>query len=204
MIDTKDELVAKFETILREHLGAAERIKIELPTLARYLAGAIDLTRRERLPDTRKSITRKFKLLRPGHKNGDLRMYVTVGLYPDGRPGEIFIRSDRLGSFASGTLDAMAMVLSVAWQHGVPFQPVVEKLRGTRFEPQGATGDQTYGIVSSPLDYIAKWLLRRFGKLDETPSDDQNKSKYCTTDRPPEDVSVLEFKNKKPDEGSES
>ena len=119
---------------------------------------------RNRLPDTRQSITRKFKIARPGHTSGDLSMYVTVGLYPDGRPGEIFIRSDRTGSFASGALDAVAMVLSVAWQYGVPFEPTVAKLRGMRFEPQGASGDSKYGIVKSPLDYVARWLLDRFVK----------------------------------------
>ena len=118
---------------------------------------------RERLPDTRRSVTRKFKIARPGHRNGDLRMYVTVGFYPDGRPGEIFIKSDLVGSFASGALDAVAMVLSVAWQYGLPFRPTVEKLRGMRFEPQGATGDAKYGLVKSPLDYVARWLLDRFG-----------------------------------------
>lgn len=119
---------------------------------------------RNRLPDTRESITRKFKIARPGHRNGDLCMYVTVGLYPDGKPGEIFIRSDYTGSFASGSLDAVAMVLSMSWQYGVPFEPTVAKLRGMRFEPQGATGDLKYGIVKSPLDYVAKWLLDRFGE----------------------------------------
>ena len=124
-------------------------------------------TTRERLPDTRHSVTRKFKIARPGHRNGDLSMYVTVGLYPDGRPGEIFIRSDYTGSFASGALDAVAMVLSVAWQHGVPFEPTVEKLKGMRFEPQGVTGDPKYTIVTSPLDYVAKWLLDKFGKKEK-------------------------------------
>jgi ribonucleoside-diphosphate reductase alpha chain len=119
---------------------------------------------RERLSDTRQSITRKFEIARPGHRNGDLSMYVTVGLYPDGRPGEIFIHSDRTGSFASGALDAVAMCMSIALQHGVPFEPLVGKLKGMRFEPQGMTGDPKYAIVTSPLDYVARWLLDRFGK----------------------------------------
>jgi ribonucleoside-diphosphate reductase alpha chain len=157
----------KFEVIIRENVGEGGVLKTAVPTLARYLADVVDHPRRERLPPTRQSITRKFKIARPGHRNGDLRMYVTVGLYPDGRPGEIFIRSDLTGSLASGALDAVAMVLSVAWQHGVPFGPVIEKLRGTRFEPQGATGDPEYGIVTSPLDYVAKWLLRRFGGAEQ-------------------------------------
>jgi ribonucleoside-diphosphate reductase alpha chain len=164
----------KFEVILRENLGEGGVLTTEVTTLARYLADVVDRPRRERLPAVRQSVTRKFHIARPGHRNGDLRMYVTVGLYPDGRPGEIFIRSDYLGSFASGALDAVAMVLSVAWQHGVPFRPVIEKLRGTRFEPQGATGDPEYGIVTSPLDYVAKWLLRRFGGEQEDPGGSQD------------------------------
>jgi ribonucleoside-diphosphate reductase alpha chain len=128
---------------------------------------------RERLPDTRESVTRRFEIARPGHRNGDLSMYVTVGLYPDGRPGEIFIHSDRTGSFASGALDAVAMCMSIALQHGVPFGPLVGKLKGMRFEPQGATGDPKYGIVTSPLDYVARWLLDRFDK--KTPGDPSGK-----------------------------
>jgi len=160
------DIATEFEEIVRENVDEGGVLTTEVATLARYLAAAVDRPRRERLPSVRQSVTRKFKIARPGHRNGDLRMYVTVGLYPDGRPGEVFIRSDLVGSFASGTLDAVAMVLSMAWQHGVPFRPVVEKLRGTRFEPQGATGDPEYGIVSSPLDYVARWLLRRFGGDD--------------------------------------
>ena len=99
---------------------------------------------RERLPDVRESVIHTFVIARPGHRNGDLTMDVTVGLYPDGRPGEIFIRSDYTGSFASGALDAVATALSMAWQYGVPFKPTVEKLKGMRFEPQGATGDPKY------------------------------------------------------------
>lgn len=129
---------------------------------------------RERLPDTRDSVTRKFEIARPGHRNGDLSMYVTVGLYPDGRPGEIFIHSDRTGSFASGALDAVAMCMSIALQHGVPFEPLVGKLKGMRFEPQGMTGDPRYAIVTSPLDYVARWLLDRFGK--KVPSSQENQA----------------------------
>ena len=77
--------------------------------------------------------------------------------------GDLSIESDLVGSFASGALDAVAMVLSVAWQYGLPFRPTVEKLRGMGSEPQGATGDAKYGLVKSPLDYVARWLLDRFG-----------------------------------------
>lgn len=160
--DVEDELArSRDETCEVEHkLEDAIR---ELGTLKEFGCAV-----RNRLPETRQSVTRKFKIARPNHRNGDLRMYVTVGLYEDGRPGEIFIRSDLTGSFASGALDAVAMCLSMAWQYGVPFEPTVAKLRGMRFEPQGATGDPKYGIVKSPLDFVAKWLLDRFGKKEGT------------------------------------
>lgn len=125
------------------------------------------MAERKRLPDERKGVTKKFRIPRPGHKNGDLKMWVTVGLYENGRPGEIFIKADRTGSIASGALDAVAMVLSIAWQYGVPFEPTIAKLQGMRFEPEGHTGDPKYPIVASPLDYIARWLLDRFGEKEK-------------------------------------
>jgi hypothetical protein len=93
-----------------------------------------------------------------------LKMWVTINTYPDGRPGEIFIKADKSGSLASGALDAVAIALSMAWQHGVPFEATMEKFVGFRFEPNGITGDATYPIVASALDYIARWALDRFGK----------------------------------------
>jgi len=93
-----------------------------------------------------------------------LKMWVTINTYPDGRPGEIFIKADKSGSLASGALDAVAIALSMAWQHGVPFEATMEKFVGFRFEPNGLTGDGTYPIVASALDYIARWALDRFGK----------------------------------------
>jgi len=157
--------VALYQALDKYDFAALEKVNVFARELGDLKKKGIVV--RERLPDTRESITRKFEIARPGHRNGDLSMYVTVGLYPDGRPGEIFIRADRTGSFASGALDAVAMVLSVAWQYGVPFAPTVAKLRGMRFEPQGATGDPKYGLVKSPLDYVAKWLLDRFVKTED-------------------------------------
>jgi len=122
---------------------------------------------RERLHTDRKSTTRDFKIPCPGHPQGDFVMHATVGQYPDGRPGELFLWADKAGSLASGALTAVAISLSFQWQHGVPFESSVAKLRGMRFEPMGATGDKFYPIVSSPLDYLARWLLDRFGKKAE-------------------------------------
>jgi ribonucleoside-diphosphate reductase alpha chain len=125
---------------------------------------------RKKLPKERCGHTFEIKIYRPNHRNGDLEMFVTVNVFPDtGLPGEIFIKSDRSGSMASGALDAVAMSLSIAWQYGVPFEQSISKFVHMRFEPEGMTGDQEFPIVSSPLDYIARLLLARFGRPDQIP-----------------------------------
>lgn len=117
---------------------------------------------RQRLPEERRGLTRKFIILRPDHKDGDLRVYVTVGCYPDGRPGEMFIKADKVGSMASGALDAAAMTTSMALQHGASIHDLASKFKGMRFEPQGFTGDPKFPMVASILDYIGRWLLATF------------------------------------------
>jgi hypothetical protein len=131
---------------------------------------------REKLPETRKGIRRKFKIQRPDKvclkcetplpSNGPLKMWVTINTFPDGRPGEIFIKADKEGSLAGGSLDAAAISVSMALQHGVPFEDLMRKWVGLRFEPSGVTSDKDYPFVSSPLDYIARWALDRFGKKE--------------------------------------
>lgn len=101
-----------------------------------------------------------------GPKPEPLKMWVTINTFPDGRPGEIFIKADKSGSLASGALDAVAIALSMAWQHGVPFEDTMKKFVGMRFEPNGITGDEAYPIVASALDYIARWALDKFGKKE--------------------------------------
>lgn len=97
-------------------------------------------------------------------------MWVTINVYPDtGLPAEIFIKSDRSGSMASGALDAVAMSLSIAWQYGVPFEQSMSKFVNMRFEPEGVTGNPEFPFVSSPLDYIARVALARFARKDEMP-----------------------------------
>lgn len=112
---------------------------------------------RNRLPAERRSVTKKLKV-------NDLKLYVTVGLYEDGKPGEVFIRGDRVGTLTSGVLDALATVISIALQHGVELKVIADKLAKTRFEPAGVTGDSNYPIVSSVLDYLARWLTDKFCK----------------------------------------
>ncbi len=110
---------------------------------------------RHRLPEERASVTHKFGL--GGHEG-----YITVGLYPNGQPGEIFIRMAKEGSTISGLMDSFATAISIALQHGVPLKVLVEKFAHTRFEPSGWTGNEQIGYAKSIMDYIFRWLQLRF------------------------------------------
>ena len=110
---------------------------------------------RHRLPEERASITHKFSIA--GHEG-----YITVGLYPTGQPGEIFIKMAKEGSTVSGLMDAFATSISLALQHGVPLKVLCEKFAHTRFEPSGWTGNEAIGYAKSLMDYIFRWLQLRF------------------------------------------
>jgi ribonucleoside-diphosphate reductase alpha chain len=110
---------------------------------------------RHRLPEERASITHKFSI--GGHEG-----YVTVGLYPTGQVGEIFIKMAKEGSTVSGLMDAFATSISLALQHGVPLKVLCEKFAHTRFEPSGWTGNEHIGYAKSLMDYIFRWLNLRF------------------------------------------
>jgi len=114
---------------------------------------------REKLPVERASITHKFSV--GGHEG-----YITVGMYEDGRPGEIFIKMSKEGSTLSGVMDGLALTLSIGLQYGVPLKVLVDKLLNTRFEPSGITANPNIRFVSSVLDYIARWLGGRFISAD--------------------------------------
>ncbi len=110
---------------------------------------------RHRLPEERASVTHKFSIA--GHEG-----YITVGLYPTGQPGEIFIKMAKEGSTVSGMMDSFATAISLALQHGVPLRVLCEKFAHTRFEPSGWTGNEQIGYAKSLMDYIFRWLHLRF------------------------------------------
>ena len=110
---------------------------------------------RHRLPGERASVTHKFGLA--GHEG-----YITVGLYPNGSPGEIFIRMAKEGSTVSGLMDSFATAISISLQHGVPLRVLCEKFAHTRFEPSGWTGNPEIGYAKSIMDYIFRWIQMRF------------------------------------------
>jgi ribonucleoside-diphosphate reductase alpha chain len=110
---------------------------------------------RHRLPGERASVTHKFAIA--GHEG-----YITVGLYKDGTPGELFIRMAKEGSTVSGLMDSFALAVSLAMQHGVPLKLLCDKFQHTRFEPAGFTGNPEIPIAKSMMDYIFRWLEIRF------------------------------------------
>jgi ribonucleoside-diphosphate reductase alpha chain len=110
---------------------------------------------RHRLPDERVGITHHFSIA--GHEG-----YLTVGLYPNGQPGEIFIRMAKEGSTIAGLMECFGTVVSVSLQHGVPLKVLCEKLSHTRFEPSGWTGSEELGYAKSIMDYLFRFMALRF------------------------------------------
>jgi ribonucleoside-diphosphate reductase alpha chain len=110
---------------------------------------------RRKLPDERNSITHKFDIA--GHEG-----YVTVGLFEDGTPGEIFLVMAKEGSTISGFADAFAQAISYALQYGVPLQVLVDKFSHARFEPSGMTKNPEVRFAKSIVDYIFRWMATKF------------------------------------------
>ena len=122
-------------------------------------ASAIE-PRRRHLPDERQSLTHKFRV-------GEQEGYITVGLYEDGAPGEVFIKIAKEGSTVSGLTDAVALLTSIALQYGVSLDKLAAKLEQTRFEPYGITANPDIPFATSLLDYVFRWMRLHFGTPDE-------------------------------------
>ena len=131
----------------QKHKGAKAKVSAEV--------SAPSLPFRHRLPDTRRSITHKFSVA--NHEG-----YLTVGLYEDGQPGELFITMAKEGSTIGGLMDAIGTCTSMALQYGVPLITLVDKFRHARFEPSGMTSNRDIPFAKSLIDYIFCWLGCRF------------------------------------------
>lgn len=112
------------------------------------------------LPETRESMTHKFNVA--GYKG-----YLTVGLYPDGEPGEIFIKISKGGSTINGTFDGWATTISQSLQYGIPLSEIINKMKYTKYEPAGITSNAQIKFASSIGDYIARWLENEFVEEEE-------------------------------------
>jgi ribonucleoside-diphosphate reductase alpha chain len=135
--------------------GTAKGAKESTPAMVKVEEKIVYRPVRRKLDDTRSSVTHKFSI--GGHEG-----YITVGLYEEGTPGEIFIRMAKEGSTISGLMDSFATAVSLALQYGVPLQFLVNKFSHVRFEPSGWTGNPQIPYAKSIMDYIFRWMGARF------------------------------------------
>jgi ribonucleoside-diphosphate reductase alpha chain len=140
---------------------AVTAVPVALPTEVREIVvekvveRIIERPMRRRLADTRESVTHKFNVA--GHEG-----YLIVGLYEDGRPGELFITMAKEGSTIGGLMDSLGTAISVALQYGVPVESLVTKFAHQRFEPMGMTTNSEIPFAKSLVDYIFRWLGMQF------------------------------------------
>ncbi len=115
---------------------------------------------RERLPDTRRSITHRVKI----HCTPDpVKLYITVSLYKDGRAGEVFLQVDERGTTLSGFCICIGILMSLCLQNGVTLSKLHEKLSFQDFSPQGFTDNKTIHVAKSIIDYVVRWMMNEFG-----------------------------------------
>ncbi|MCE2880725.1 MAG: adenosylcobalamin-dependent ribonucleoside-diphosphate reductase [Planctomycetaceae bacterium] len=138
-------------------VSAADKLDLERREVIveRVVERIIERPMRRRLADTRESITHKFNVA--GHEG-----YLIVGLYDDGRPGELFITMAKEGSTIGGLMDSLGTAISVALQYGVPVESLVTKFAHQRFEPMGMTTNADIPFAKSLVDYIFRWLGMQF------------------------------------------
>jgi ribonucleoside-diphosphate reductase alpha chain len=135
-------------------VSASAEAKPVVPETPADLSGP-PAANRHRLQDERSAITHHFSIA--GHEG-----YLTVGLYPNGQPGEIFVRMAKAGSTIAGMMECFGTVVSVSLQHGVPLKVLCDKLSHSRFEPSGWTGNEEIGYAKSIMDYLFRWMEPRF------------------------------------------
>jgi len=165
---------APLNTRKTKHMGAVEDVDVALDatTIGRdqfekrileleeelgMLRGKLDKPIRHRMPDTRMSLTHRFEIA--GHEG-----YITVGLYEDGQPGELFITMSKEGSTIGGLMDTVGTLTSIALQYGVPLESLVKKFAYQRFEPSGFTKNPDIRNATSITDYVFRWLACQFIK----------------------------------------
>ena len=157
--DDADELetAAAASEVAGDVAEAANRIAgdAEANVIERVVERIIERPMRRRLEDTRRSLTHHFNVA--GHEG-----YLTVGMYEDGAPGELFITMSKEGSTIGGLMDSLGTAISVALQYGVPIESLVTKFAHQRFEPQGMTTNREIPFAKSLVDYIFRWMGMEF------------------------------------------
>src|SRR4030095_15084912 len=139
------------ETRINEAVKFAAELQIELEKLRKQSIQPL----RRRLPETRRAVTHKFEIA--GHEG-----YLTVGLFEDGRPGELFVTMAKEGSTIGVLMDTIGALTSMALQYGVPLEGLVKKFAHQRFEPSGFTKNPDIRHASSIIDYVFRWMAVQF------------------------------------------
>ena len=154
------KLGLKAVAIYRDGSKRSQPLATSIDKTTGHRVQVVERPLRKRLPAERTAITHKFEV--GGHEG-----YITVGLYEDGTPGEIFLRMAKEGSTVSGLMDSFATAVSLALQYGVPLPALVDKFSHTRFDPQGFTRNPEIPIAKSVMDYIFRWLASKFLPQEE-------------------------------------
>jgi ribonucleoside-diphosphate reductase alpha chain len=154
------KLGLKAVAIYRDGSKRSQPLATSIDKTTGHRVQVVERPLRKRLPVERTALTHKFEV--GGHEG-----YITVGLYDDGTPGEIFLRMAKEGSTVSGLMDSFATAVSLALQYGVPLPALVDKFSHTRFDPQGFTRNPEIPIAKSVMDYIFRWLASRFLPQEE-------------------------------------
>ena len=154
------DLRTKCITVYRDGSKSSQPIELRKKKAKEKQQEIATVVKRHHMPDERKSVTHKFTI------GGVYKGYLTVGFYPDGKPGEIFIESAKAGSMMNGLLDCFATSISMCLQYGVPVKKIVSKFAHVSFEPQGFTPNKEIGYARSIVDYIARYLDKFTPKVE--------------------------------------
>jgi ribonucleoside-diphosphate reductase alpha chain len=159
------QLGVKAIAIYRDNCKVAQPLsgKSDAPTLAVGTPGApppVAAPRRRRLPEDRTEIGRKFRV-------GDYEGYIHVGLFEDGTPGDIFVDIAKEGTTLAGLMNSFMISVSLGLQYGVPLEVYVSKFSHMRFEPSGPTNDPDIRVAKSLVDYIFRWMGKKFLSTDQ-------------------------------------
>lgn len=154
----REELASQVAAVARSATAVVKGDNVDpthVSVIEKIVERIVERPLRRRLPDTRNAITHKFDVA--GHEG-----YITVGLYTDGQPGEVFITMAKEGSTIGGLMDTIATLVSVSLQYGVPVDSLVRKFEHVRFEPSGMTRNSEIPFAKSLVDYIFRWLAMEF------------------------------------------
>jgi ribonucleoside-diphosphate reductase alpha chain len=156
------KLGVKAIAIYRDNCKVAQPLsgKADATALAPAAAPAVAAPRRRRLPEDRTEVGRKFRV-------GDYEGYIHVGLFEDGTPGDIFVDIAKEGTTLAGLMNSFMISVSLGLQYGVPLEVYVSKFSHMRFEPSGQTNDPDIRVAKSLVDYIFRWMGKKFLTTDQ-------------------------------------